>query len=119
METLEERLKRIEYHQELICKMIGSHHYPVFDLIIRTKLTKAESEELFQICLDLTEKYEKQKEEGLLHFKSLLSDFKRLLNNKLGVEETVHAFYLQNMYKPLMESFIKIIEEEKEGNRRK
>ena len=109
MESLDQKVKRIEYYQELLLEMMDNHHFPVYELIIKNKLTKKETEELFQLCEELSQEYEEQKEEGLLHFDSLLTHFVGMLNYKLDPKKTIEAFYQQNLYKSLMEEFLKLI----------
>ncbi|HHW39295.1 MAG TPA: DUF1878 family protein [Bacillales bacterium] len=103
MGEVEKRLKKIEYHQQLLLEMIQTQNFPAYRLIVKSDLSEEEVEEVFRLCEELSLQYEQQKEEGFVYFIPLLTQFIDLLNQKLDPEETIHAFLGQNIYVPLME----------------
>lgn len=102
MASLEERLEKLEYYQSLLMEMVDHHKKPFYSLVIRANLTKEEVEELLKLCESLSNKYEKQKAEGLVIFTPLLTEFAGMLNPKLNVDQTIEAMLKQNMFIPLM-----------------
>jgi regulator of sigma D len=102
MESMEEKMKRIEYYQQLFLKMVKSGEFPFYELIIEKGISKGEVEEIFSLCDKLTKQYEEQKEEGFVHFDSLLTQFAGMLTAKLNPTETIEALLSQSMYQPLM-----------------
>ncbi|WP_017754272.1 DUF1878 family protein [Calidifontibacillus oryziterrae] len=107
MEDLLCRIKKIEYHQRLLLKMIENQNYPVYELFVKKDLSEVDAAELFSLCDELTLKLETQKEEGFVYFTPLLTEFIRLLNPKLEPKETINAFLKQNLYRSLMEELEK------------
>jgi hypothetical protein len=103
MGEIEKRLKKIEYHQQLLFDMIQTQSFPAYRLIVKNDLSEEEVEEIFQLCEKLSTQYEQQKEEGFVYFIPLLTQFIDLLNNKLDPVETINAFLGQEIYVPLME----------------
>jgi hypothetical protein len=111
MDTLEERIARLEYYQSLLIEMIDETKKPFYHLIIKANLTKKEVEEFINLCETLSEQYEKQKAEGLIVFTPLLTHFVGMLHPNLPLEQTIEALLQQNMFVPLMKEFKKIISE--------
>jgi hypothetical protein len=109
MDTLEERIARLEYHQSLLLEMIDETKKPFYQLIIKANLTKEEADEVINLCKNLSEEYKKQKAEGLIVFTPLLTQFAGMLHPKLPLEQTIDALLRQNMFVPLMKEFKKII----------
>ncbi len=103
MGEIEKRLKKIEYHQQLLLEMIQTQSFPAYRLIVKNDLSEEEVEEVFRLCKELSLQFEQQKEEGFVYFIPLLTQFINSLNHKLDPEETIHAFLGQEMYVPLME----------------
>lgn len=103
MGELEERIKKLEYHQKLILEMIHSSEFPAYEMIIKKDLSEEEVQQVFGLCEDLIVQYEQEKEEGFVYFTPLLTQFVNLLNDKLDPEETIDAFLCQGMYRPLMD----------------
>lgn len=103
MGEIEKRLKKIEYHQQLLLQMMQTQTFPAYRLIVKNDLSEEEVSEIFRLCEELTAQYQQQKEEGFVYFNPLLTQFINLLNKKLNPEETIHAFLAQEIYVPLME----------------
>lgn len=103
MGEVEKRLKKIEYHQQLLLEMIQTQSFPAYRLIVKSDLSEEEVEEIFQLCEELSDKFKQQKEEGFVYFIPLLTQFIDSLNNKLDPEETINAFLGQEIFVPLME----------------
>lgn len=110
MNSFEDRLKKIEYHQKLLLRMIKNQKYPAYELIVQNDLSEEEVNALFKLCEELTDMYEQQKEEGFVYFTPLLTHFVGLLDHKLRPEETVNAFLKQDLYRPLMEELKRSLE---------
>lgn len=105
MEEMEERLIRLEYHQQLLLKMLKGHTFPVYEVIIKNGLSEEEVEEVFTLCEEFSKEFEKQKKAGYVHFDSLLKEFTNRLNIKIRPHDLVIALYEQNLYLPLMTKF--------------
>lgn len=103
MGDIEKRLKKIEYHQQLLLEMMQTHSFPAYRIIVKNDLSEEEVAEIFRLCEKLSAQFEQQKEEGFVYFIPLLTQFTDLLNNKLDPEETINAFLRQEIYVPLME----------------
>ncbi|WP_102347456.1 DUF1878 family protein [Bacillus sp. Marseille-P3661] len=99
---LEERLKKVEYHQKLLLKMLRGSQFPVYEIVINKDLTEDEVDDIFKLCEELNCLYEQQKEEGFVHFIPLLTKFVGLLNHKISAEEMIDALIGQKLYLPLM-----------------
>ncbi|GAB3060558.1 DUF1878 family protein [Virgibacillus ainsalahensis] len=106
------------FHLDLLSKIINMDRYPVIQLIIENNISREEFEELMQMLQELNEKYEIQKEEGFLHFSSLLIHFVGMLNEKLDPHATIFALKKEGCFPSLMTEFIKIMECEKVKRRR-
>ena len=109
MNTIEERLERLEYYQSLLVEMVDSTQHSFTLLVIKSQLSKVEIEEIHQLCRTLSEQHEEQKAQGLVIFTDLLTLFAGQLNSKINVNQTVKALYNQNLYKPLMQAFLKLL----------
>jgi Protein of unknown function (DUF1878) len=109
MDTLEERIAKLEYYQSLLLEMIDETKKPFYQLIIKANLTKEEVDEVIQLCQHLSEEYKKQKAEGLIVFTPLLTQFAGMLHPNLPLEQTIDALLRQNMFVPLMQEFKKMI----------
>lgn len=109
MESLVERIAKLEYYQLLLLEMIDDERLPFYQLIIKARLTKQEVEDLLSFCEELNKQYEKQKAEGFVVFSPLLTQFAGMLHPKLNPEATIFALFNQGMYTGLMTEFRKII----------
>jgi hypothetical protein len=113
MDTMEERLRRLEFYQSLLIEMIDGDKYPFYKLVMQLNLSEEEVHQLFLLCEELSIEYEKQKAEGFVIFNPLLTQFAGMLPPKLDVEETIYALYKQGLFTPLMEEFQHILKEMK------
>ncbi|WP_246187688.1 DUF1878 family protein [Ornithinibacillus caprae] len=100
------------FHLQLLTKTLDMQKYPFIKLIIERTITNEEYDELFHLLHTLNSKYEVQKEDGLLDFSSLLIHFAGMLNEKLDPNETIFALKAEGYFVELMNTFIKIIEED-------
>ncbi|SES69633.1 Protein of unknown function [Oceanobacillus limi] len=101
------------FHLQLLSKTIDLKKYPFTKLIIEKNITNEEYNDLLELLHVLNQKYELQKEEGLLDFSSLLINFAGMLNEKLHPDETILALKKEGYYHDLMDSFLGILNEKK------
>ncbi len=102
MDTVEQRIERLEYYQKLMIGLVETERWPFHHLVMKRQLSETEVGALFQMCEELTEEYKKQKAEGFVGFSPLLHTFKQLLNPKLSSLEVIDALYHEQLYMPLM-----------------
>ncbi len=102
MESLEERMRKLEYHQRLLLNMVQANRYPFYQLVVEKDLTEGEVEEILSLCGMLNEEYERQAEEGYVSFVMLLTQFVGMLHPRLEPKETIESLYAQGIYKELM-----------------
>lgn len=102
MESIEQRLERLEYYQKLMIDLVEGSKWPFHHLVMSRQLTEQEVNELFQLCENLTAQYKKQKAEGFISFTPLLHTFKQYLNPKLSSLEVIVAMEDEHLYVPLM-----------------
>jgi len=114
MESLERRIERLEYYQRLMFNLLDNEKASFYRLIVEANLTKEDVDELFKLCENLSNEYQKQKAEGLVFFTPLLTQFVGLLHPNLDVGKTVEVLLSQRKYVPLMNEFRKLIEELRE-----
>lgn len=106
MASIEERLKKIEYHQRLLLRMMQGHAFPFFQLVIENGLSEEDVQDLINLCEELTRLMEEQKQAGYVSFTPLLTHFAGMLNPKLHPTKVIVALDEQNMYRPLMKVFL-------------
>ena len=109
MESIEQRLDRIEFYQKLLMEMINDHHYEFYRLIIEKKLQKKEVEAFHKLCLKLSKESEEQKEDHFVLFAPLYKKFIEELNPKLDPKEVIQACIKQKLYPELMEILLRNI----------
>jgi Protein of unknown function (DUF1878) len=109
MESIEERLERLEYYQSLILPLLGDKLSPFHQLIMEAKLTKKDVEDLLDLCEEMSIKYKKQKAEGLICFTPLLTQFVGMLHPHLDPKTTIDVLAKEREYTPLMYEFKGII----------
>ncbi|MGC4377882.1 DUF1878 family protein [Fictibacillus sp. Mic-4] len=108
METLEDRIERLEFYSRLTLQTVDYTQFPFFTLVMSNKLTEQEVNEVLTLCDELQKKYEQQKEEGLVNFVPLLIHFAGMLTPKLKPKETIQAIKGQGLYPNLMEKLYEI-----------
>lgn len=111
METLQDRIERLEFYQRMLLSMI-SKEYPFYKLIIEKGLNEKEMGEVFALCDELEQKLEEQREDGFLLFTPLLIHFVGMLNDKLEPVDTIKSLYNQGLYKDLMIELYEMISKE-------
>jgi hypothetical protein len=102
MESIEQRLERLEYYHKLMVELVESEKWPFHQLVMKRQLTEVEVMELFGVCEELTEEYKRQKAEGFVGFSPLLHTFKHRLNPKLALIEVIEALHQERLFLPLM-----------------
>ncbi|WP_108671913.1 DUF1878 family protein [Peribacillus acanthi] len=105
MEHLFEKIETLQFHQQLIMMMLGEVKEQLYVLIIKKNLSKKETEELLELCEELSNKYKKQKAEGFLNFYPLLQELKNKMNSKITLKEIVEACRKQGVYTEVMNEF--------------
>ncbi|WP_377891431.1 DUF1878 family protein [Alkalihalobacillus sp. R86527] len=96
MESIHERLDKIEYHNRLLARMYEENgKYPFYRLVIEQGLTEEEVEGVFHLCDEIQKKMHEQMEEGLLSRTSLLTHFVGMLDMKLKPLPTIKAIQSQ------------------------
>lgn len=108
METVEERLERLEFYNQLTIESVDLTAYPFFRLVMEKKLTEQEVNKVFLLCDELQRKYEMQSEEGFVHYTPLLLHFVGMLTPKLSPRETITALLQQEKYISLMEKLYEL-----------
>lgn len=109
METLEERIERLEYYQSLVMGLVDDRLAPFYKMIIDAKLTKNDVEELLDLCEELSIKLKEQKAEGLVVFTPLLTHFVGMLHPHLNPEQTINVLMKQGIYTDLMQELKKMV----------
>ncbi|WP_077617139.1 DUF1878 family protein [Litchfieldia sinesaloumensis] len=110
MESIEDRLERLEYYQSIILPLLGDKLSPFYQLIMDAQLTKKEVDDLLRICEELSIEYKKQKAEGFVGFAPLLTQFVGMLHPRLHPETTIDVLAKERKYTPLMNEFKGIID---------
>lgn len=106
------RLEQAEYYVGLLFNMIDEDKCPFYSLIIKRKVKKQDIERLLRECEQMNEQYIIEKQEGLLLFDSLLTQFEKALPNDLELMETIEALEKQGLFQPLMQEFLKMMANE-------
>ncbi|MCY7816436.1 YhaI family protein [Bacillus haynesii] len=109
MNSMEQRLERLEYYIKLLLNNADMEGYPYYKILIEKGLSEEEAKETEKLCEELSKELEAQKAQGYVMFDHLLTLFAGQLNEKLEVHETIFALHRQGLYKPLMSEFISII----------
>lgn len=99
----------MSFHVQLLSRLIDVDQYPFIKLVIENNITKEEYTELFQLLQMLEDKYNLQKDEGLLDFSSLLIHFAGMLNEKLDPDDTIYALALEGYFPHLIKEFTKLL----------
>lgn len=102
-DELLERLKRLEYHQSLLLRMVGNSKAKFDMLVIERGLSERDVQVFYRNCEQLSMKLEEQKAEGFVYFHPLFNKFKEELHPRLQVENVIHACILQKIFLPLMD----------------
>lgn len=98
------------FHLHLLANVIDMEAYPFIRMVIQANLSKNEYDELMHLLAILNEKYQLQKDEGLLDFSSLLMLLAEKLSEKLKPNELIFALHKEGYYPELMEEFIGIMQ---------
>ena len=111
MDELVRRIEKLEYHQQLLLRMIGHAEMHLYYLIVHKNLSRKETEELLNLCDTLNKKIEKQKAEGYVTFSPLLTELNNRLMPQISPEELVHACLTQGVYEELMQELKLLLKE--------
>lgn len=103
METIEERVERLEYYNRLTVQSINLKTYPFYTLVMEKQLAKAEVEDVLSLCNDLQKRFEVQMENGYVQYLPLLLHFVGMLNPKLRPLDTIQALRMQAIHPELMD----------------
>lgn len=111
LDELQRRIETLEYHQQLLVRMLKHSNDQLYYLIIIKNLSKKETETLLDICEDVSKKFQKQKAEGYVTFYPLLNELQAHLPKSISINELVHACLKQGMYVALMQNMKELLEE--------
>lgn len=103
------RIRKLEFHQKLLLKIIKNKDAAFFQLVVEKNLTENEMECMLHICEEMSNRYEKQKAEGFVYFYPLLKEFIEQLHDHLEVKEVIDACLRQKLYVPIMSEFKKYL----------
>ncbi|RTR31423.1 DUF1878 family protein [Robertmurraya yapensis] len=109
LDSLIEKMNRLEYHQSILLKMISKSDDHFYKLIVERSLNKQDVENFYKECNELMIELEEQQAEGFVYFESLLKKFKESLHPNLDAEEVILACLRQKLFLPLMIEFKKYI----------
>ena len=109
--------RKTSFHIQLLAQTIDIQKFPLTKLIIDHHVTEEEYESLFHLLQQLEKQYEVQKEEGFVEFTSLLVHFAGMLTQKLPPNQTIYALKKEGYYPSLMNEFIQLIEQDRDGSR--
>jgi len=109
VESLESRIERLEFYQQLLLETLDRENADFYKLIVGANLTKEEVNALYKLCEDLNVELQMQKAEGLVVFSPLLTQFAGLLHPNLNVERTIEVFLNKGMFIALMQEFKKVL----------
>ncbi|MGM9924042.1 MAG: DUF1878 family protein [Bacillus sp. (in: firmicutes)] len=112
MDQLQKRIETLEYHQQLLVRMLKHSDEQLYYLIIVNNLSKQETDSLLTACETLSKKMQKQKAEGYVTFYPLLNELKSHLPKSISPHELVDACLTQGVYVALMRSMKELLEEE-------
>jgi hypothetical protein len=108
MESVEERLERLEFYNQLTIKSVDLTRYPFFRLVMEKKLTEEEMRQVIFLCDELEKLFLLQSEEGFVDNMPLLIQFAGMLTPKLKPKETILALLQQGKYISLMEKLYEL-----------
>ncbi|MGM9927195.1 MAG: DUF1878 family protein [Bacillus sp. (in: firmicutes)] len=111
MENWQKKIETLEFHQQLLLRMLKNSKEQLYYLIIQKKLTKSETEQLLKLCDDLSIELERQKAEGFVTFYPLLTELKANLHPAISSEELVDACIQQGIYTELMRTIQPLLKE--------
>ncbi|WP_164988907.1 DUF1878 family protein [Fictibacillus sp. S7] len=108
METIEERVERLEYYNRLTVQSINLRTYPFYTLVMEKHLTEAEVEDVLSLCNELHRRFTAQTENGYVQYLPLLLHFAGMLNSKLKPGETIEVLRLQGIHPELMDKLYEL-----------
>ncbi|WP_042349661.1 DUF1878 family protein [Bacillus massiliigorillae] len=111
MDDLQRRIETLEYHQQLLIRMLKFSNDQLYYLIILKNLSRQETEALLDVCESMSEKLQKQKAEGYVTFYPLLNELQAHLPNSISINELVQACLKQGVYVALMQNMKELLEE--------
>nr|WP_295971171.1 DUF1878 family protein [uncultured Bacillus sp.] len=102
MDSILEKIRRLEYHQSLLLKMLQQSTDDFYKLIIEKSLGEEEVRRFQRNCDRLSMKLKEQKAEGFIYFHPLFKEFIMILPPGIQAEEVIKACIKQGLYLPLM-----------------
>lgn len=98
----------LSFYVQLLTQMQEFQNYPFTKMIMEKRISKKEYQELMTLLSNLSDKYQEQKEEGLLHYNPLLIHFAGMLNHKLHPDKVILALQEEGIFSDLMGEFQRI-----------
>lgn len=108
-EKLLEKIQLLEYHQQLLLKLLDNPNLHFYKLIIEKGLTQGFVERFLHLCDKLNMELEKQKAEGFVYFHPLFNELSENLPANVNMKEVVKACLAQKLYEPLFLEFKKYL----------
>ncbi|KHD85876.1 DUF1878 family protein [Heyndrickxia ginsengihumi] len=109
METIEQKLERLEFYQTLLMQMVQANSFPFYKLVMEKQLSKQDMEMFFKRCEALTKELQEQKADQFVFFYPLFQKFKEGLHKKLDAKEVILACKQQHLFPELMKALEKNI----------
>ena len=107
LDELFKKIEKLEYHQQLLVRMMKHSKEQLYYLIIEKNLSRKETEQLLKICEDLSIELKKQKAEGYVTSNPLLIELKSNLTPSISPKELIQACLEQGIYVSLMKELQK------------
>ncbi|MFS0782974.1 DUF1878 family protein [Bacillus sp. 1P06AnD] len=111
MDEIAERLDKLEYHQQLLVRMLKDTELPLYYLIVEHDLSKEDTEQVLNICEELSKKFKKQKAEGYVTFYPLLFELQKKIPASISSLELIHACIKQGVHTEFMKEMKSVLQE--------
>ncbi|MCK1992961.1 DUF1878 family protein [Peribacillus muralis] len=98
MRNMNEEIDILRFHQGLLLNLIRNPEAKLDYLFVEKNFSKKEAEDLFEVCDNLSKRYEIEKAEGYMNFRPLFNQFARRVNPKITTKECIDAFLSQGLY---------------------
>ncbi|WP_019240383.1 MULTISPECIES: DUF1878 family protein [Bacillus] len=109
MENLLKRIEVLEYHQQLLIRMLKETNQPLYYFIIVNNLSRSETEHILEICEMMNKKFQKQKAEGYVTFYPLLQELQANISPSISIKDLVDACIKQEVYVLFMEEMKQLL----------
>ncbi|SRR5690606_5299909 len=108
-EDVLKRIEKLEYHLELLLRLVSPSGHGFTKLIIAKGLSREDVQRFHHLCDELNNKMQEQKAEGFLYFLPLFEEFSKRLDSRLEAKEIVQACLEEKMHVELMSEFNKYL----------